>query len=62
MELFADMPSLLSVNDIMKALHIGRSTAYTLVHSDKIGKLRIGKQIRIPKTELIAYITENTQK
>lgn len=39
---------LLSVEDLMPLLAIGRSTAYALVRSGQIRSIRIGKKYRIP--------------
>ena len=55
---FDDLPLTLRVEDLMPILGIGRNTAYELVRSGQIGSIRIGKQLRIPKQALIAYLTK----
>ena len=50
-------PDVLSPNDIMSILHIGRSTAYKLLYSGYIPSIRIGKQYRIPKKSLVEYLS-----
>ncbi len=52
-------PDLLTVKDIQDILHVGRSTAYSLLQSGQIRSLRIGSIYRIPKTYLTDYITKN---
>ena len=52
-------PDLLTVKDIQDILHVGRSTAYSLLQSGQIRSLRIGSIYRIPKAYLTDYITKN---
>ena len=54
---FADLPLTLRVEDLMPILGIGRNTAYELVRSGKIRSIRIGRQLRIPKDALVAYLS-----
>ena len=49
-------PDLLTVKDIQEILHIGRSTAYSLLKSGEIKSIRIGSVYRIPKVKLQDYI------
>ena len=42
----------------MPILGIGRNTAYELARSGQIRRIRIGKQLRIPKQALIEYLTK----
>lgn len=52
-----DLPLSLKVEDLMPILHIGRNTAYELVRSGQIRSIRIGRQLRVPKDALIAFLT-----
>ena len=52
-----DLPLTLTVEDLMPILGIGRNTAYELVRSGKIRSIRIGRQLRIPKDALVAYLS-----
>ena len=54
---FDDLPLTLRVEDLMPILGIGRNTAYELVRSGKIRSIRIGRQLRIPKDALVAYLS-----
>lgn len=47
----------LQIKDIMDILEIGRNSAYKLISSGSIKSLRIGRNIRIPKTYLLDYLT-----
>lgn len=50
-------PDVLSPNDIMSILHIGRSTCYKLLYGGLIPSIRIGKQYRVLKKELVDYLS-----
>ena len=49
---------ILNISDICEVLHIGRNTAYKLIHSGSLKSFRIGKAHKIPKLYLIEYITK----
>lgn len=51
-----DLPLALTVEDVAKILGIGRNSAYSLVHSGALRYIRIGRQIRIPKSALMDYL------
>ena len=57
-----DLPLSLRVEDLMPVLDIGRNTAYELVRSGQIRSIRIGKQIRILKSDLLAYLHHGDTK
>ena len=47
--MLAEYPDIMSVEQLAKALGIGRNSAYALVHSRAIGSKRIGRKIIVPK-------------
>ena len=53
---FDDLPLTMRVEELMPILGIGRNTAYELVHSGQIKGIRIGRSIRIPKSEVIRFL------
>ena len=53
---FDELPLVLSVENLMSLLGIGRQSAYQLVRSNQIRSVRIGKQIRIPKDAVQEYL------
>ena len=53
---FDDLPLTMRVEELMPILSIGRNTAYELVHSGQIKGIRIGRNIRIPKSEVIRFL------
>lgn len=60
-ELFSDYDDILSIEDVMKMLHIGKNTAYSLLKNNEIRNLRIGKRYIIPKQSVINFITAVTE-
>ena len=56
---YDDIPLIMKVEDLMPILLIGRNTAYDLVRSGEIQSIRVGRQIRISRDALIAFL-ENT--
>ena len=59
---YDDLPLMLSVPDLTKALGISRAGAYELVKSEGFPTLHIGNRILVPKEELVAWIKENTSR
>ena len=57
--MFENFPDILSVQDLMSSLDIGRNKAYELLNKKIIKSIRIGNLYRIPKTALIEYIVNN---
>lgn len=51
-----ELPIVLTIDDLMVALSIGRNTAYELIRSGQIHSIRVGKQIRIPRDALEKYL------
>lgn len=55
---FDDLPLTLKVEDLMPILGIGRNAAYDLVRSGQIKSIRVGRNIRIPKSELLSFLNK----
>lgn len=53
---FKDYPDVMTVDDLRRALRIGRLRAYKLLSSGAIYSFKIGKIYKIPKDSLIAYM------
>ncbi|MFR3181154.1 helix-turn-helix domain-containing protein [Dysosmobacter welbionis] len=54
------LPLVLRIPDLMRVLGIGRNSAYDLVHSNQIRVIRVGRQIRIPRDEVIHFLSRAT--
>lgn len=47
-----DLPEILTVEEVAKFLRLKRSTAYELVKQGKIPSTKIGRQIRIARSDI----------
>ena len=55
--MFEEFPDILTVKQMRDILSIGRSKAYSLLHSGELKYITIGNQIRIPKKYLLDYLS-----
>ena len=55
---YDDIPLVMTVEDLMPILLIGRNTAYELVRSGEIKSTRVVRQIRIPRDALIEFLED----
>lgn len=55
-----DYPDILTPEDLMYILDIGRSTVYKLLSCGSIPSIRIGKLYRIPKNMLVSTLNPHT--
>jgi excisionase family DNA binding protein len=55
MKMFAQYDDILSVEDVMEALNIGRSKVYELLRTKQIKSIKM-KGYRIPKTALKEFV------
>ena len=53
---YDELPLALTVNEVSDVLRIGRNTVYDLVRCGKISSIKIGRQLRVPKSALQAYL------
>ena len=54
--MFKEFPDILTIPQVAKALGIGIKAAYALVNDYKLGALRMGKTIKVPKYCLEEYV------
>jgi excisionase family DNA binding protein len=58
-EMFADYPDVVDGSGLQLMLgNIGRQTAYELVRKGTIKAIKVGKLYRIPKINVIAFLTQ----
>ena len=55
--MFSEFPDIVSPDELMVMLDIGRNSAYKLLQDNEIKSFRIGKRWKIPKKEIIEYIS-----
>lgn len=56
--MFEKYNDVVTIEEVSEMLRIGRNSAYTLINSGEIYSVRVGKQLRIPKTFVIEYMTK----
>lgn len=54
--MFKEYPDILTIPQVAKALGVGTKAAYTLVNNHRIGAIRVGRSIKVPKQSLIDYV------
>ncbi len=54
--IFSEYDDIVSVDDVMKMLHIGRSNVYKLLRDKEIKSIRIGVKYIIPKKSIIEFL------
>lgn len=54
--------ALLTVQELMETLNIGRNSVYELLNSGEISAFRIGRSWKIPKDSVIYYINQWNRK
>lgn len=60
-EMFANYPDVVDVSGLQSMLgNIGKQKAYELVREGTIKAIKVGKLYRIPKINVIAFLTQNT--
>lgn len=57
-EIFKDYPDVVSVEQLMEMLQIGQVLAYKLVKSGAIKSRKVGREYKIPKVYVIAYLNK----
>ena len=54
--IFSEYEDIVSVDDVMKMLHIGRSNVYKLLREKEIKSIRICVKYIIPKKSIIEFL------
>lgn len=55
-------PIALTVNEVAQLLGIGRDSAYALVRCGAIHSVRIGRLLRVPRSEVDRFLTEGANQ
>lgn len=58
--IFKDYPDIVTINQLKDMLGIGSNLAYRLVKNNSIKSIKIGREYKIPKNNIINFITKNT--
>lgn len=55
--LYSEYPDIVTPDDLMKMLRVGRNAAYVLIRSNTIPSFRVGKRYKITKQSVIEYVS-----
>ena len=55
--MFTSYPDLVNIQELKEMLGIGITLAYRLVKNKTIPALKVGREYKIPKRNVIAYLT-----
>ena len=55
--MFATYPDLVNIQELKQMLGIGVNLAYRLVRTNTIPSIKVGREYKIPKRNVIAYLT-----
>lgn len=55
--LFREYDDVVTVDDVMNMLHIGRNNVYKLLNDNSIKSVKVGKRFIIPKRSVIEFVT-----
>lgn len=51
-------PDVLTINDLMSILHLGRNNVYNLLKNDCIQSIKVGKKYIIPKKSIENFLEQ----
>ena len=54
--MFETYPDIITINHLMEMLHIGKTSAYSLLQSNQIRHVKVGKKYVIPKTAVLSFV------
>ena len=60
-EMFTEYDEILSIEEVMEILHIGKNSVYSLLKSNEIRNIRVGKRYIVPKQSVINFIAAITE-
>ena len=52
---------ILTVEELMEILYIGKNTAYRILGSEEIKAFKVGRKHKIPKSAVVEYIEKRMQ-
>lgn len=59
--MFTSYPDLVDITQLKEMLGIGITLTYRLVRNNTIQALKVGRQYKIPKRNIISYLTNQNQ-
>lgn len=59
--MFTTYPDVVTINQLKDMLGIGITLAYKLVKQNSINAIKVGREYKIPKANVIAYLTKQNE-
>lgn len=59
--MFTSYPDVVNINQLKDMLGIGITLAYRLVKQNIIKSIKVGREYKIPKANVIAYLTRQNE-
>lgn len=59
--MFTTYPDVVTISQLKEMLGIGITLAYRLVKQNTINAIKIGREYKIPKANVIAYLTKQNE-
>lgn len=61
-EIFSEYSDIVTVDEVMKMLRLGKNTVYKLLKDDKITNVKVGARYVIPKQSVIVFVSTTNRK
>lgn len=61
-EIFSEYSDIVTVDEVMKMLRLGKNTVYKLLKDDKITNVKVGARYVIPKQSIIEFVSITNRK
>lgn len=58
--MFAEYGDIVTVDEVMKMLHIGRTAVYSLLQDGSIRTVKVGRKYIIPKQSVTNFVNSGT--
>lgn len=61
-EIFSEYSDIVTVDEVMKMLRLGKNTVYKLLKGDEIMNVKVGARYVIPKRSVIEFVSITNRK
>lgn len=61
-EIFSEYSDIVTVDEVMKMLRLGKNTVYKLLKDDEIINVKVGARYVIPKQSVIEFVSTTNRK
>ena len=61
-EIFSEYSDIVTVDEVMKMLRLGKNTVYKLLKDDKMMNVKVGARYIIPKQSVIEFVSTTNRK